>query len=383
MSNAGFSLKDQLFNREKMVLLAGWMEAAAPGFDGQGLVEQAVARFPELELKQRIDWIADCLQARLPAAFPAAAAVIARALPEPLDPTLSDDDFGDFILAPFGVVVERLGLEQPGPALELLEALTQRFTMEMSIRAFLNRWPEEVLDRMALWAEHPNYHVRRLVSEGTRPKLPWARAISLPPERALPLLDRLHADPTRYVTRSVANHLNDIAKRDPETVLARLEAWRDAGRQAPKEMAWMARHASRTLLKAGDGRALALLGYRAEAPVTLEGLDLSPDPLAIGDELELTVALKAAEPVPVLVNYVVEFEKAGGRRGEKVFRLKDTVLPAGQTVTLRKKHRFKGDATTFTLYPGRHELRIHVNGRCLGAAVFELVLPEAQGGARR
>ncbi|MDV7141845.1 hypothetical protein R3X27_04030 [Tropicimonas sp. TH_r6] len=360
-----------------MVRLAGWLETAEPGFDGGGLVEQAVARFPELELKQRIDWIADCLMARLPAEFPAAAAVIARALPPPLDPERSDDDFGDFIIAPFGVVVERLGLEQPEPALDLLEALTQRFSMEMSIRAFLDRWPEEVLARMALWVEHPNYHVRRLVSEGTRPKLPWARAIALPPEWALPLLDRLHSDPTRYVTRSVSNHLNDIAKRDPETVLARLEAWRSEGRQDRAELTWMARHSLRTLLKAGDARALAHLGYRTEAPVALEGLELGSQRVEIGAVLEFTVTLRADASVPALVDYVVEFEKAGGRRGEKVFRLKDTVLLAGKPVALRKKHRFKGDATTFTLYPGRHALRVQVNGRCLGEAGFDLVAPGA------
>ena len=114
MSEERFSLKDHLFNREKVDLLAGWMRAADPRFDGAGFAEQVVSRFPELELKQRIDWIADCLLERLPESFPEAAEVIRAALPPPLDPTRSDDDFGDFIIAPFGVVVERRGLEGDG-----------------------------------------------------------------------------------------------------------------------------------------------------------------------------------------------------------------------------------------------------------------------------
>lgn len=381
MSTERFSLKDHLFNREKVERLAGWMADADSGFAPEPFAEEVLARFPELELKQRIDWIADCLMARLPEDIEAAGGVIERALPPPLDPTKTDDDFGEFIIAPFGVVVERLGMDAPERSLDLLEALTQRFSMEMSIRAFLNRWPEEVLARMDRWVTHPNYHVRRLVSEGTRPKLPWASKITLSPERALPLLDRLHADPTRYVTRSVANHLNDIAKMQPEVVLDLLSHWQAAGRQRPEELAWMTRHALRTLLKAGDPRALALLGYAADAPIRLETLSLGAEQVAIGEALEITAVLTAEEDAPVIVDYVIDFVRANGRRGEKVFRLKDRVLPAGRSVTLRKAHRFKGDATTFTLHPGRHDLTLQVNGKRLGTVAFDLL--EAGDGPAR
>ena len=372
MSEDRFSLKDHLFNREKVAMLGGWMAGAEAGFDAEGFTETVVARFPELELKQRIDWIAECLMARLPGEFPGAAEVIAAALPPPLDPTLRDDDFGDFILAPFGVVVERMGIGEPERALDLFEAITQRFSMELSIRAFLNRWPEAVLARMEAWTAHENYHVRRLVSEGTRPKLPWAQAISLPPGAALPLLDRLHADPTRYVTRSVANHLNDISKSDPEAVLARLDGWRAEARQAPKELVWMSRHALRTRIKSGYAPALDFLGYRAEAPVALVSMQM-PEVVEIGGVLDLRVVLEAAEAVPAIVDFVVEFAKPGGKTREKVFRMKDLVLPAGKPVELQKKHRLKGDATTFTLYPGAHRVWLQVNGRRIGDGVFELV----------
>ncbi|PRY25249.1 3-methyladenine DNA glycosylase AlkC [Aliiruegeria haliotis] len=375
MTEDRFSLKDHLFNVEKVGLLAGWMAVADPGFDRSLFVEQVMGRLPELELKARIDWIATCLQAQLPDAFPQAAAVIFRALPPPLDPTRTDDDFGDFIIAPFGVVVERMGAEaHPDLSLDLFEALTQRFSMELSIRSFLNRWPEEVLARMERWVEHPNYHVRRLVSEGTRPRLPWAQKVTLDPLRPLPLLDRLHSDSTRYVTRSVANHLNDISKVSPEVVITRLAEWRAVGRQSEGELDWMTRHALRTRIKAGDPAAMELLGYRADADVVLEALEV-PDAVAINDVAEIAVRLRAAQRERVIVDYVIDFATASGRRRQKVFKLKDTVVPAGNVVTLTKRHRFKGGATTFTLYPGRHVLRVQANGRILGERAFDLLAP--------
>ncbi len=380
MSEAPFSLKDQLFNADKVACLAGWMGAADPGFPVSAFQARVMARLHEFELKARIDWIATCLQDHLPATFPAAAEVIVRALPPPLDPARVDDDFGDFILAPFGVVTERMGLERhPELSLDLLEALTCRFSMEFSLRAFVNRWPDVVMERLVAWAGHPNYHVRRLVSEGTRPRLPWGKGIDLPAGATLPLLDRLHADRTRYVTRSVANHLNDIARSDPDAAVERLTRWRAAARQDPAEMAWMTRHALRSLIKAGDPRAMEVLGYRADAGVELIAMEVAPQVVAIGEEIEIALTLRAEHDEPVIVDYVVDFAGARGMR-RKVFKMKDMRLPAGSAVSLTKRHRFKGGATTFTLMPGPHAVHLQVNGRRLGTRAFVLV---AGGGPAR
>lgn len=138
-----------------------------------------MSRLPELELKQRIAWIADCLKTAFPGALPDVAPVILRALPPPLDPSLSDDDFGDFIFAPLGFWVGQVGADHPDLALDVLAELTQRFSMEWAIRPFLNGHPDLVLDRMQDWCGHSSYHVRRLVSEGTRPRLPWGQAVGL------------------------------------------------------------------------------------------------------------------------------------------------------------------------------------------------------------
>jgi 3-methyladenine DNA glycosylase AlkC len=368
-----FSLKDHLFNADTVGRLAREHAAALPGFDADQYTAEALAGLSDRGLMERLDWLADCLQAQLPCHFPEMAEQLEAAMPPPLDPTLRDDDFGHFIHALPGILAVRHGLENHRDrALELLHRATRRFSMEFYIRPFLNRWPDETLARLAVWAEDDNYHVRRLVSEGTRPRLPWARAVTLTPDRTLPLLDRLHGDPTRYVTRSVANHLNDLARRNPALVVARLDEWQGQARQQPGELAWMTRHALRTLIKQGDPAALALLGFRADVPVTA-GLTLEADQVAIGDQVAFACSLEAAEPLSVLVDYRLRFTRPGGRSAEKVFKLTTANLRPGQPLTLTKRHRLKGDATTFTLHPGPHAVILQVNGRDLAEAPFDML----------
>ena len=371
---SGFSLKDELFNATSVGQLGGWF--GRTGAVDAARFEQAVmSRLGELELKARIAWIAECLLAELPDSLPEAAPILRAALPPPLDPTLTDDDFGSFILAPFGEVVVALGLEDhPDLSLNLLEEITQRFSMEFSIRPYLIRWPDLVLDRMQHWAGHDNYHVRRLVSEGTRPKLPWAQAVRLDPARTLALLDRLHDDPTRYVTRSVSNHLNDITKQTPELVLDRLTAWRGLDRQRKSELDWMTNHALRGLIKQGDGRALAMVGYDPDAPVAVQSFDV-PARAAIGDAVEISATLTSEAETGVLVDYIFWRRRANGALAPKVHKLKTGRLKPGKPLVLAKRHVFKGDATTYRLYPGLQRMSLQVNGRIVADTDIDLVEP--------
>ena len=370
---SGFSLKDQLFNAGKVGYLAALFEGAAPGFDARGFEAAVMERLPQLELKERIAWIAECLGEALPGPLPDLAPVLLEAMPPPLDPGRRDDDFGDFIFAPLGDLVVARGLEaHPELALDLLAEITQRFSMEWAVRPFLNRWPDLTLSRMAGWAEHAHYHVRRLVSEGTRPRLPWGQGVSLGLSQPLPLLDRLHGDETRFVTRSVANHLNDITKKDPDLAMDRLEAWRSEGRQQPGELDWMTGHALRGLVKAGHPRALAMLGYDGGAEVRCD-LRLSPEKVRIGGVLGIECTLHATRRTPVLVDYILWFAKPDGTQRSKVFKLKQAVVPVRQALTLTKSHRMKGDATTFRLFPGAHAIEVQVNGKVRARAGFELL----------
>lgn len=370
-----FSLKDQLFNAETTGRLAAEYAAGLPGFDAARFVSEAVAGFAERELLARMEWMADCLETQLADHFPTMADQLEAAMPAPLDTGLQDDDFGHFIHGLPGILAVRHGLEDHRDrALDLLCAATKRFSMEFYIRPFLNRWPEQTLARLALWQGDENYHLRRLVSEGTRPKLPWAKAVTLDSDQTLPLLDQLHADPTRYVTRSVSNHLNDIAKTQPDLVVDVLKGWTKAGKQDARELAWMSRHALRTLVKQGHVGALEMLGYRGDVPVAAQ-LTLGADRYCIGDRLEIGCALTADHDLPVMVDYRLEFARAGGKTAQKVFKLKVGKIAAGTPLALKKNHHLKADATTFTLHPGAHRVILQVNGVDVAEAGFELTAP--------
>nr|WP_245216203.1 hypothetical protein [Sagittula salina] len=361
-------LAAQLFNAGSVADLAAGF-AALPGFDAERFLSACVPGLEGRGLMQRLDWVADCLEAQLPSGFPAMAEALEAAMPEPLDPALRDNDFGRFIHAVFGVLAVRHGMAAPERALDLLHAATRRFSMEYAVRPFLNRWPDMTLTRMRDWMHDENYHVRRLVSEGTRPRLPWGRAVTIDPTVPLGFLDRLHRDEARFVTRSVANHMNDLSRVMPEAVTERLARWRDAGQQDAAEMAWITRHALRTAVKRGEPRALALLGF--EAGGVTARLEVLTPKVRVGEALRFAVWLEAEAARPAMVDYRLRFFRPGGA-AEKVFKLKACeVGRAG--LRLEKRHVLKGDATTYRLHPGLHGLVVQVNGVDLAEAAFDLI----------
>jgi len=374
MAEKRFSLKDHLFNEETIGLLADLFGDTDPSFERDRFMTSVVDAMPGLELKQRITMIADVLSEQLPANYTLAAGVIEKALPPPLDPTLSDDDFGAFIIAPLGDYVATWGLEAHDydTSMGLLKQLTMRFSMEGYVRPFLSEYPGQTLAILATWAGDSNYHVRRLVSEGTRPTLPWAPRIPIDIEAPIPLLDQLFADSTRYVTRSVANHLNDISKINPELTISTLERWRATGFQDQKEMDWMTRHALRSLIKQGNPDAMRLLGYSPAPHIEIKSLATGHN-ARIGEQLVFSVTIEALGNEPLLVDYEIEFVKKNGSRKPKVFKLKQIEMAEGETRTLEKKHRLPASATTYTLYPGTHAVSVKVNGNVMATTEFELV----------
>jgi 3-methyladenine DNA glycosylase AlkC len=357
-----FLLKDHLFNPETVGQLAAEFAAGVPSFDAARFQSEALAGFPSRELMDRLDWLATCVEAQLSPDFPVMADQLEAAMPARLDPALADDDFGHFIHGVPGILAVRHGLDDHVErALDLLHSATQRFSMEFYIRPFLNRWPDKTLARLSIWAGDKNYHVRRLVSEGTRPKLPWAKAVTLTQDQTLPLLDHLFADQTRYVTRSVANHLNDIAKFAPDLVVQQLDTWGKRAKQADKEMAWMQRHALRTSVKDGHAGALKMLGYAADAPVRVSAQITTPD-VAIGSILAFDVQIAADQDCDVLVDYRIRFARPSGKPAEKVFKLKQGKVRLDAPLVLAKKHRLKAEASTFRWHAGTHALIVQVNG---------------------
>ena len=373
-NSTGFSLKDELFNQRKVTYLATLLADANTNFDQAGFEKTVMARLLELELKERIAHIADCLEQYLDQDYKKAVRQIVDSLPPPLDPLKTDDDFGDFIFAPFGEYVARHGATKARltVSLKTLRELTMRFSMEDAIRTFINAFPDETYVTLERWSKDKNYHVRRLASEGPRPLLPWSTRLSTPIERALPLLDQLHADPTRYVVRSVANHLNDISKSEPKLVIATLTRWQTAGRQEPAELAWLTKHALRTLVKQGYPKALAMLGYRPNPRVTVKNGAVSKPTIRVGEAVEFCFEVTAAAKESLLIDYVVYFVKANGEQKPKVHKLTTLTMAKGETSHICKKHYFKAGASTLTYYPGVHTIELQINGRQFGSVDFEL-----------
>ena len=185
------------------------------------------------------------------------------------------------------------------------------------------------------------------------------------------MLNGLQFDQTQYVTRSVANHLNNIAKIDADRVVALLQDWSIAGKQSAKELDWMTRHSLRTLVKQGHVGALDLLGFRADAPVQVSAEILTPV-VAMGDAVSFEIEITSQTYCPVLVDYWIDFARADGKRAEKVFKLKQGKVSFGAPLTLKKSHKLKAGASTFTLYEGPHRITIQVNGMDHTVLNFEL-----------
>ena len=361
----GFSLKDHLFNRKKVAYLGNLFAQADVTFDANLFEKEVMKDMMQLALKQRIVCIAQSLETQLPKEFTKASQIIIKALPQPLSQDKTDDDFGDFIFAPLGEYVVRNGLSKKylKTSLKTLQQITQRFSMEDSIRYFINTFEKETLDELKKWTAHNNYHVRRLVSEGTRPLLPWSGRVSMNIEDALPFLNDLYGDTTRYVTRSVANHMNDIAKKNPKLVIDTLKKWKKEGRQEAHEMNWIITHSMRTLVKQGNTDALKLLGYKQYPDITVSRIAVNRDTVAVGGVLEFSCEIAARGDEELMIDYVIDFVKKNGSTAPKVFKIKKLSVEKGQTYTITKKHRFVKDATTFTFYPGKHTITLQINGK--------------------
>ena len=356
------------FGPDVPVRIAAMIAAVHPGFRSAAFVADALAGYDALELTPRARQIADALATHLPADPEEAIAVLVASLGPPIERL---EGMESFVYLPHVFFVAAYGIDRLEASLAAQYQLTQRFTAEFSIRAFLERYPEETLARLRLWAQDPNVHVRRLVSEGTRPRLPWAqrlRAFQRDPAPVIDLLERLKDDPEPYVRRSVANNLNDIAKDHPEVAVAVARRWLDGA--SPERRALVA-HGLRTLVKGGHPDALAALGFASGTKVVVERLAVAPDAVSIGGKVRLEVDLRnpGAEPTSVLVDLRVHFVKANGSLRPKVFKGATLALEPGATGSVRKSVSL-AQHTTRTHYPGRHHVEALVNGDAMGSAWF-------------
>ena len=370
-----FLLKDHLFNPTKVSQIAGEIFTVYPKFDKKNFIADVIQKFPELELKARISWIMQCLKKYLPNDYRRTTNILLRALPPQNDPQLSDDDFGDFIYAPYAEYVAKNGCTENELefSLKALREITMRFSAEDAIRYFINAFPKKTLKVLLLWTNDDHYHVRRLSSEGTRPKLPWSQKINIPVGTPIPLLENLFWDQTRFVARSVANHINDISKIDPDLAIDTLSRWKKSGKQLPKEMDYIVRHALRSLTKSGYPKALKLLGVSREVDICVQNLWV-PTKVKMNTALELSLTIYANENANIIADYILHFQnKLGELNRRRVFKLKKFLLTKGESIVLTKRHVLREHMTTRKLFRGRHELEIQINGKSFGKKAFWIV----------
>jgi len=363
------------FSPELVRRLAKDIARVAPNFPTRAFSKDACSGLEELELTHRAKHIAAALGAHLPRAYPDAIDVLLRSLgPEHESVELVGGGMAPFYYLPHVFFVAERGLDHFELSMRAQYELTKRFTAEFSIRPYIAKDPERTLSVLGEWASDPNPHVRRLVSEGTRLRLPWATRVAWldrNPARVLELLELLKDDPTTLVRRSVANNLNDLGKIHPELLSETCGLWLD---DASQERRALVEHALRSAIKRGDPAALRLLGFGKKPSVVVEAVRFQPQAVPIGAAVTMSLTLRSTKATSqdLLVDLAVHFVKAKGEGSAKVFKLKRIELPGHGRVELTKKVSLAVH-TTRKPRAGRHVVDVLVNGEALRAGAFDVV----------
>ncbi len=369
-----------LLNKKIIKAMAANFQNRWSEFDSKGFMLMATNNLESLELKARTERITAAMIEYLPTDFEHSAKIILASLGPPLADDLSagtvdSDGITGWAIMPLAHYVGLRGHDHFNLSMNLFKELTQRCSAEFGIRFFILAKPNKTLAALKTWARDDNQHVRRLVSEGIRPRLPWAMRLPIfieDPAPVIDLLEQLKDDKTEYVRRSVANNLNDIAKDHPDLVADIAARWLQGASQERKRLI---RHACRTLIKTGHKKTLATLGFKP-AKIKHTSIAISMPTVVFGDALQFTLSIcsDTKQDQAVIIDYIIHHQKANGSTSPKVFKWRTTTLVANNTLTITKKHAIK-KITTRVYYPGLHTLEVMVNGVSVARADFQLLIP--------
>lgn len=360
-------MKEKYYNYNTIQDLAWRIKAVYPAFQADDFVSDVMNEtWDGLELKARMRQITVNLGKYLPADYKQAIDIIDQ---------VADGypaGYCDYALTYFPDFVEVYGQDECHWDLSIaaLERYTPLSTSEFAVRPFIINHKVRMMQQMNVWATHDNEHVRRLASEGCRPALPWGQALSdlkKDPTPILPVLEKLKADPSLYVRKSVANNLNDISKTHPDLVAAIAEDWYGKNQYTD----WIVKHGCRTLLKKGNRRVLNLFGYCDTGSVELADFALESPSIARGENVTFSFGILAKEALKVRLEYEIDYVKAGGKRSRKIFQISEISLKTEQKKVYTKSHSF-ADLSTRTHYPGNHFITLIVNGVRQGTLEFTL-----------
>lgn len=362
-AGSSYELK-HIFDMTRMQQFARDTKAVWADFDERRFLRAATDDLDNLGIMQRMRKVASAYAETLPEDYEQALAILSQVAPR------IQHGFASISLSEF---VALRGADDFERSMEALREFTRYGSSEFAVRHFIESDPERTLKVMTAWAEDENEHVRRLASEGTRPRLPWSfqlKTLQADPSLAMPILERLKADQSLYVRKSVANHLNDISKDHPAWLVEQLAGWP----QDVRETGWIVKQALRTLVKKGDPRALTLVGATGEAEARVEAFTVDPQTLRLGDRLTISarVVSTGAERQKIVADYAIHYVKASGRPSRKVFKLKTFDLAAGEAMPLAISQTVK-DFTTRKHHAGWHKVELMLNGTLAAEGGFNLV----------
>ena len=356
-------LKNQ-YNQTYIIRLGEAISKVYPSFEKGDFVSNVIDRtWEEKELKERMRHISATLGEFLPKKYKESIEILKKAAHQ----------FDGFIAMFFPDFVEVYGKDELEISLNALEYFTQFSSSEFAIRSFIIRYPKETMERMLVWSKHENHHVRRLASEGCRPRLPWAIALEdykKDPTPVLQILENLKNDESEYVRRSVANNLNDIAKDNPDIVIAIGEKWIGNTMETNK----LVKHACRTLLKNANPKALKLFGFGDVDQIKINNLELSTCRLKIGEDLYFDFEMENQNmgDTKIRLEYGIDYVKANGKQNRKIFQIKELSYQKG-SFTISRKQSFQNFSTR-KHYAGKHAIAIIVNGQELATQEFDLIV---------
>jgi len=365
-----FLLKN-IFDTKMISYIGQNIQDVYPSFDRDLFVLETMKAFETLTLSQRAQCISDTLHLFLPKDYLHAVDILESSL----GPVIKDEKlegYDCFYVMPLGVYVKDYGLEYFDRSMAALKEMTKRFSSEWPVRSFIEHDEKKALSYLGVWAEDENCHVRRLASEGSRPRLPWGTRLQkyiVDPAPVLTLLQKLKNEPSRLVQRSIANNLNDIAKDNPSHVIEFLQRWKSEG---VKDIDWITSHACRSLIKSGNSQALHLMGYQTDVPIQNLSLKLVKNAVSLGESLEFSLSFELLEDHDLIIDYLMYFKKANGELKAKVFKLASKSFSKNTTIVLNKSHPFK-ELSTRKYYEGLQAIQLQINGK-LHAAREEFYL---------
>ncbi|MBO6523864.1 MAG: hypothetical protein JJ971_08570 [Balneolaceae bacterium] len=360
-----------LYNEAFFNTLTQACKKVIPQFDSSLFAKSIYdSEWENKELKERLRHITITLKEQMPDDYSECISLVIDLIPALKDYGAPSDTFEYTFLPDF---IQLFGTDDHEISIHAMEKITRFVTCEFAIRPFLIQYPDLMRKQMLIWSTHKHPAVRRLSSEGYRPRLPWAMGVpslKKDPSPILPILENLKTDPSESVRRSVANNLNDISKDHPELVIEIAKRWKGTSKETDR----LVKHACRTLLKQGNRKVMSLFGYGSTDDISVTGFEILTPKVTIGDSLEFNFELKnlSSATQKVRVEYGIYYLRANGSHSKKVFKISEKEYSSESSSHVNRSQSFR-PITTKVFYPGKHILSIILNGIEIDKKEFELV----------